>query len=75
MDNRNDFQKKIGVGEPSNAFPTSIGTSRKVIIKREDDGNVGGVSTEHWDGSNDVTVMPYTRHLIKDSKTGDITTK
>lgn len=69
---RNDFQKRIGVGERQYRFGRHNGSSREVLIKREDNGKIGGKQTEHWNGSVDCTVYPETKNLLLDSKTGDI---
>lgn len=72
---RNEFQKKIGVGERQYVFGRHAGTSRDIIIKREDNGKLGGKQTEHWNGSVDCTVFPETKHIVLDTKTGDIVPK
>lgn len=74
-DDRNEFQKKIGVGERQYVYGRNAGTSRDVIIKREDNGKIGGKQTEHWNGSVDCTVYPETKRLVLDTKTGDIVPK
>jgi hypothetical protein len=74
-DEKNDFQKKIGVGERQYVFGRHAGTSREIEIKREDNGKLGGKQTEHWNGSVDCTVYPETKRLILDTKTGDIVPK
>ncbi len=74
-DDRNEFQKKIGVGERQYVYGRNAGTSRDIIIKREDNGKIGGKQTEHWNGSVDCTVYPETKRLVLDTKTGDIVPK
>ncbi len=73
MDHRNEFQKRIGVGERQHRFGRHAGTTREVEIMREDNGKLGGISTERWDGSNDVRVFADTAELTMDSKTGKVT--
>lgn len=61
MKELNDFQKRIGIGEVSRAFPTKMGTSRnRPVIKEEGPsrGSVGGYHTDHWDGRTDAVVKP-----------------
>ena len=74
-DDRNEFQKKIGVGERQHVYGRHAGTSRDVIIKREDNGKIGGKQTEHWNGSVDCTVYPETQKLVMNRKTGEIEPK
>ena len=57
----NEFQKRIGVGEPSRLYLRKAGTSKtSPVIKEEgrNRGNVGGKQTEHWDGRVDSVVVP-----------------
>jgi hypothetical protein len=61
MDTRSDFQKRIGVGEPSRAFSLQFGTTRTRQVLREEGpnaGSVGGVQVDHWNGRMDATVYP-----------------
>lgn len=37
---------------------TRRGTSRRKPVRRDADGKVGGVQTEHWDGRVDAKVVP-----------------
>lgn len=61
MKELNDFQKRIGVGEASRAFPMKMGTSRNRPVIQEEGpsrGRVGGYHTDHWDGRTDAIVQP-----------------
>lgn len=57
----NEFQRRIGVGEPSHAFTTAKGRSprkRKVIAEEGPrKGQVGGFQTDHPDGRMDAHVF------------------
>lgn len=78
VDDRNDFQRRIGVGEPSRSFLRHQGTSRTTNVIREEGrtrGSVGGSHTEHWDGRVDATVRPETKHFTKSRSTGEIKEK
>lgn len=72
MDKRNDFQKKIGVGERQHRYGRHTGGTKDILIYREDNGKLGGKQVEHWDGSVDCTVYPETKELRLDTKTGSI---
>lgn len=72
---RNEFQKKIGVGERQYLYGRHAGSSRDIIIKREDNGKIGGKQTEHWNGSVDCTVFAETQKFVMSKKTGDIEPK
>lgn len=61
-DHRNDFQRRIGVGERQVGF-RHLGTSRTETVRREDNGKVGGQYTHHWDGRVDATVFAETAHI------------
>jgi len=39
------------------------GTSRRKPVRRDSDGSVGGVQTEHWDGRVDAAVVPESVEL------------
>lgn len=59
----NEWQRRIGVGEPSRAFLTKAGTSRRRLITTEEGptrGKVGGAEIDHWDGRVDAVVRPET---------------
>lgn len=71
-DNRNEFQRKIGVGEKQHLFGRHVGGSKDILIKREDNGKLGGKQTEHWNGSVDCTVYPETKNLRLSTKTGEV---
>ena len=57
-DTRNDFQRRIGVGERSNAFARKGPTRRRRVIREEgpNRGTVGGYHTDHKDGRQDAHV-------------------
>ena len=56
----NDFQERIGVGEPSRAFKTHGDTRRRKVLVEEGPraGQLAGFQTDHSDGRMDATVMP-----------------
>lgn len=61
----NEFQERIGVGQPSRAFLKHKGTTRRRNVITEEGphrGTVGGHHTDHWDGRVDATVAPPTIH-------------
>lgn len=57
MDDRNDFQKRIGVGERQYRYGRHVGTNKHIPVRNEDTGTLGGVQTEHWSGRVDATVF------------------
>lgn len=42
---------------------TQRGSSKKTKVRRDSDGSVGGVQTEHWDGRVDAAVVPESVEL------------
>lgn len=65
MDTRNDFQRRIGVGETVRAFGRLHGTTRQRPVVADDGpsrGSVTGFHTDHWDGRVDATVIPDVVH-------------
>lgn len=58
-DHRTDWQRRIGVGERQVGF-RHMGTARTEVVRREDNGKVGGEYTHHWDGRVDATVFAET---------------
>ena len=56
-DNRNDFQRKIGVGEKQHRFGVHAGKTQTLPVKREDNGKVNGEIKQYWDGRQDATVF------------------
>jgi hypothetical protein len=59
----NEFQKRIGVGEPCRAFGKLAGTTRTRPVVTEEGptrGTVGGAHIDHWDGRVDAVVSPAT---------------
>jgi hypothetical protein len=59
----NEFQKRIGVGEPCRAFGKLAGTTRTRPVVTEEGptrGTVGGAHIDHWDGRVDAVVSPPT---------------
>ncbi len=66
-----DFKTRIGVGEPSHAFLTAKGTSRRRNVIVEEGarrGTVGGFHTDHWDGRVDATVHAPTVTVTTSTK-------
>jgi len=60
---QSDWQKRIGVGLPSHAFPRhGKATRRRDVIVEEGPlrGTVGGFHTDHHDGRVDAQVFPPT---------------
>jgi hypothetical protein len=39
-------------------FLTKRGMTNRTTVRRDVDGSVGGVQTEHWDGRIDAAVVP-----------------
>jgi hypothetical protein len=68
-DNRNEFQKRIGVGEKQVRYGVHAGKTQKLPVRREDNGKVGGEITKHWDGRQDATV--FAPQVVKQSKVGE----
>lgn len=65
MDDRNEFQRRIGVGERQHRYGRHVGTQKRTVLKREDDGKVAGVRTEHWSGRVDATAFaPSPKPLV-----------
>lgn len=66
-DNRSEWQRRIGVGEPCTAFTTAKGRSprRRNVVREEGPGagEVGGYQTDHPDGRMDAHVFPPTATL------------
>jgi hypothetical protein len=58
VDDRSEFQRRLGVGERQHPYGRRVGTDKRVNVIREDDGRVGGYHTHHWDGSVSATVRP-----------------
>ena len=55
----NDFQRRIGVGEPCRTFGRLTGTTRQRPVVADDGpmrGRTVGHQTDHWDGRVDATV-------------------
>ena len=69
----NEFQDRIGVGQPSRAFGRLAGTSKDTLVRRHDTGEVGGKQTEHWDGRVDATIVAPT--IIENLSTGETSVK
>lgn len=44
-------------------FMTRRGSKNSTKVRRDSDGSVGGVRTEHWDGRVDATVVPQSVDL------------
>ena len=47
----------------SDGFLVRRGTSKTTKIRRDSDGQFGGVQTEHWDGRLDAKVVPESVEL------------
>ena len=61
----NDFQARIGVGQPSHAFrlkggPGTVKTREVVADDGPQRGKPTGTQTEHWSGRVDATIRPAT---------------
>lgn len=72
MKHRNEFQRRIGVGERQYRYGRYVGTSKDIQVRREDNGKLAGKQTEHWDGSVDATVYPETARRVMSRSTGEI---
>lgn len=78
MSELNEFQRRIGVGEPSRIMLRRRGTHRVSPVFRDDGplrGTQGGTQTEHWDGRVDATVVPNPVEVQISKSTGVVTTK
>ena len=81
-DPRNEFQRRIGVGERQHGFGRFVGTSKEVPVPHEQDGltRPSGKQTYHWDGRVDATVFARPVRLrpatdeVRTAATGDSTT-
>jgi len=62
-DTKNDFQKKVGVGEKQYLYGRHVGKKKKTKVLNDDNGKVGGYQTEHWSGRVDATVTPPTKRI------------
>lgn len=62
-DHRNEFQKRIGVGERQYRYGRYVGKSKTTPVRRDDNGKVGGYQTEHWSGRVDAKVLADTIEL------------
>lgn len=74
MDERNDFQRRIGVGERARFVARHHGTTRHIPVLRDEGkraGTVGGYLTEHWSGRIDATPQPPTVRLTASLKQED----
>ena len=60
MDERNEFQKRIGVGERQYRFGQYAGRDRLRVVRSEIDGKPAGHQLDHWDGRLDATVYART---------------
>lgn len=60
MDSRNDWQRRMGVGERQHVFGRVAGTDERIPVKREDDGGRAGTQINHWDGSQSAIATPRT---------------
>jgi hypothetical protein len=63
----NDFQRRIGVGQPSRAFRLvgGPGTTKRRAVKAEEGARAGrtvGATTEHGSGRVDATATPDPIH-------------
>lgn len=60
---RSAWQEKIGVGERQVRYGVHAGGSIDIPAYREDNGQLGGKHTEHWDGHVDATIIAPTLDL------------
>jgi len=63
MDDRSDFQRRLGVGERQRLYGRHVGTTRDRPVIADDGPSRGrstGFHTDHWDGRVDATVRPET---------------
>lgn len=56
MDDRTDWQRRIGVGESCAGYGQRTGPTRTSVVPREDNGRPAGTQTEHKSGRVDATV-------------------
>lgn len=62
MDDRTDFQRRLGVGERQHVFGRVAGSDEVLSVKRDDNGQLAGKQINHWDGSQSAVAMPSTGH-------------
>jgi hypothetical protein len=75
MSELNDFQKRIGVGEPSRIVLRRQGTTKSTTVIHEEGrarGSVGGKLVEHWDGRVDAVAAPQPVRATASRSTGKI---
>lgn len=58
MEDRSDWQERMGVGERQYLFGRHAGGTNTKTITNELDGKPGGKTVEHWDGRQDAVVTP-----------------
>lgn len=63
MRDRSAWQTRIGVGERQVRYGVLAGTVKDIPVFREDNGQLGGKQTEHWDGRVDATIIAPTLNL------------
>lgn len=68
-----EWKIHIGVGQQQYKFGVLAGTDKETLVRREDNGKIGGKQTEHWDGRVDATIIAPT--IIKNLSTGETSVK
>jgi hypothetical protein len=70
-DDRNEFQRRIGVGERQHVYGRQAGKASVTPVVVEDGprrGQVGGQHVDHWDGHRDATVFAPSVQLTATTK-------
>lgn len=57
---KDDWKRRMGVGERQVRYGRHAGTSRIEVVRRDDNGRKAGTQTHHWDGRVDATIVPPT---------------
>lgn len=57
---REQWKRRMGVGEPQRRFGRHVGKPKAEVVHREDNGKIGGIQTYHWDGRVDAKVFADT---------------
>lgn len=70
MEQRSEWQARVGVGERQVRYGVHAGTSQDIPAYREDNGELGGKHTHHWDGRVDATIVAPTLNF--NARTGEV---
>lgn len=73
VDERSEWQKRMGVGERQVNYGVLAGGSVEIPKYREDNGKLGGKQVEYWDGRVDATILAPT--VVKNMRTGEVSSE